>query len=187
MKKATVLSTALFLAVFTMASQANTDTTTPAETTAAETTTEAAESTATEAAAEPAAEEPTAPVLSPQVEKLVALYPRLIARIQPRGRVCFQGQECDINISVLAAAVDGQPRDGESIYKAICHTCHDSGLVGAPKLGDAGAWGARLGKGKDTLYHNAINGFNAMPARGGADIPDEEVKNAVDYIISKSS
>lgn len=192
MKKATVLSTALFLAVFTMASQANTDTTTPAETTAETTaeTAEAAESTAaeaTEAAAESAAEEPTAPVLSPQVEKLVALYPRLIARIQPRGRVCFQGQECDINISVLAAAVDGQPRDGESIYKAICHTCHDSGLVGAPKLGDAGAWGARLGKGKDTLYHNAINGFNAMPAKGGADIPDEEVKNAVDYIISKSS
>lgn len=124
---------------------------------------------------------------SPQVAKLVAMYPNLISRIAPYGKVCFDGEECDINITVLAPAVEGQARDGESLYKAICSTCHDSGLLGSPKLGDAGAWGARLGKGKATLYNNAINGFNAMPARGGADISDEEVQNAVDYILEKSS
>lgn len=32
-----------------------------------------------------------------------------------------------------------------------------------------------------------MNGFNKMPARGGADIPDEEVKNAVDYMVEQSS
>lgn len=125
--------------------------------------------------------------VSPQVAKLIALHPRLVARIEPRGKVCFDGQECDINITVLAPAVEGQARDGESIYKAICQTCHGTGLVGAPKFGDASAWGARLGKGKDTLYNNAINGIGKMPAKGGADISDDEVKNAVDYILSKSS
>lgn len=125
--------------------------------------------------------------ISPQVAKLIALYPRLVARIEPHGKVCFDGEECDITISVLSASADGGPRDGASIYKAVCHTCHEAGLVGAPKFGNAGDWAARIAKGKDTLYHNAINGFNAMPAKGGADILDEEVQNAVDYMVENSS
>lgn len=197
MKKAVMLSASL-LAMFTMATGQAQDTTKPAEeaptaTQTAEATAEAPKVEATDAPA--AAEAPKAeakpaediPQDSPQVAKLVAMYPNLIARIEPFGKVCFDGEECDINISVLAPAVEGQARDGESIYKAICSTCHDSGLIGAPKFGDKGAWGARIGKGKSTLYNNAINGFNKMPARGGADISDEEVQNAVDYIIEKSS
>lgn len=135
-----------------------------------------------------ASETKAAPSLSPQAQKLIDLYPRLIARIEPHGKVCFEGQECDININVLAAAVDGEPRSGEMIYKAVCQTCHDTGLIGSPKIGDVGVWAARLGKGKATLYDHAINGFNSMPAKGGnKDLLDEEVKNAVDYILEKSS
>ncbi len=164
MKKLTVLSATLCLAIFGMTSQANTDTKATADS------------------------KPTAPVMSPQVQKLAGLYPNLVARISPHGKVCFEGGECDISINVLTAAVDGQPRDGATIYGAVCKTCHDSGLVGSPKLGDAGAWGPRIAKGKDTLYKNAINGFNAMPAKGGnTSLADEEVQNAVDYMISKSS
>ncbi|MER2012810.1 MAG: c-type cytochrome, partial [Psychrobacter alimentarius] len=59
--------------------------------------------------------------------------------------------------------------------------------LGSPIFGDAGAWGPRISKGKDTLYTHAINGFNAMPAKGGADIPDEEVQNAVDYMVEAAS
>ena len=110
-----------------------------------------------------------------------------MARIQPFGRVCFEGEDCDINITVMAAAVDGQARDGKMIYEGVCQTCHASGLVGAPKLGDKGAWAARIGKGKDALYNSAINGLNAMPAKGGADISDEEVQNAVNYMVEQSS
>lgn len=136
----------------------------------------------------PAAAAPAKPAVSPQVQKLLTQYPKLIARIQPYGRVCFEGEECDITITALAAAVDGQPRDGKTIYSAVCATCHGTGLVGSPKLGDAGAWGPRIAKGKETLYNHAINGFNAMPAKGGnTSLADEEVQNAVDYMISKSS
>lgn len=138
-------------------------------------------------AEEPKKEKITAMPVSNQVAKLMTLYPDLVARISPYGKVCFDGGECDINIAVLAPAVDGQPRDGESIYNAICKTCHGTGLVGAPKFGVAGDWSPRIAKGKDTLYNNAINGIGAMPAKGGADIADEEVKNAVDYMLSKSS
>src|SRR5690606_31017847 len=48
------------------------------------------------AAAAPAAEEPI-PEDTPQVQKLIALYPNLIARIQPVAKVCFEDDEvCDV-------------------------------------------------------------------------------------------
>ncbi|MPX83311.1 c-type cytochrome [Moraxella catarrhalis] len=181
MKKAVMFSVAALLAVSTMATQAQ-EAVAPAETQTAD----ATEVTTAEAPAQAAAPVEEAPKESPQVQKLVAMYPNLIARIAPYGKVCFDGEECDINITVLAPAVEGQARDGESLYKAICSTCHDAGLIGAPKIGTSD-WASRIGKGTATLYNHAINGFNAMPARGGADISDEEVQNAVDYIIQRSS
>ncbi|MPY08953.1 c-type cytochrome [Moraxella catarrhalis] len=188
MKKAVMFSVAALLAVSTMATQAQ-EAAAPAETQTADVTevTEVTTAEATvEAPAQAAAPAEEAPKESPQVQKLVAMYPNLIARIAPYGKVCFDGEECDINITVLAPAVEGQARDGESLYKAICATCHDAGLIGAPKIGTSD-WASRIGKGTATLYNHAINGFNAMPARGGADISDEEVQNAVDYIIQQSS
>lgn len=184
MKKITVLSATLCLAIFGMSSQANTETNTPADSVAVN-------SDQTDQVDESQVQQvdtaPVATTVSPQVAKLIALHPNLVARIRPYGQVCFEGGECDITISVLSASADGSPRDGATIYKAVCHTCHDAGLVGAPKVGNTGDWAARIAKGKDTLYNHAINGFNAMPPKGGADIPDEEVQNAVDYIVQQSS
>jgi cytochrome c5 len=179
---------------------AEADATAAAESTEADATTEAdaaAEGGEADAAAEgtdaeaapvaAAAEEEPIPQDTPQVQKLMALYPKLIARIQPVGNVCFEGEDCDITVRAAGGSVDGEPRDGKAVYDAVCHTCHATGLLGSPMLGDAGAWGPRIGKGKDTLYNHAINGFNAMPAKGGADIDDEEVQNAVDYMITEAS
>ena len=150
----------------------------PAEETAAEET----------AAVAPAAEEEPIPQDTPQVQKLIALYPNLIARIQPVAKVCFEDDEvCDVTARSAGPAAGDGPRDGKAVYSAVCQTCHASGLLGSPMLGDAGAWGPRIAKGKDTLYTHAINGFNAMPAKGGADIPDEEVQNAVDYMVGEAS
>ena len=140
------------------------------------------------AAATPAVEEEPIPQDTPQVQKLIALYPNLIARIQPVAKVCFEEDEvCDVTARAAGPAPGDGPREGKAVYNAVCHTCHAAGLLGSPILGDAGAWGPRIGKGKDTLYTHAINGFGAMPAKGGADIPDEEVQNAVDYMVSEAS
>lgn len=140
------------------------------------------------AAAVPAAVEEPVPKDTPQVQKLIALYPNLIARIQPVGQVCFEeGEICDVTARSSGPSAGDGPRDGKAVYSAVCQTCHATGLLGSPKLGDAGAWGPRIAKGKDTLYTHAINGFNAMPAKGGADIPDEEVQSAVDYMVDEAS
>jgi cytochrome c5 len=78
---------------------------------------------------------------------------------------------------------------GKSAYNNTCALCHASGAAGAPKPSDKADWGPRIAQGKDTLYKHAIEGFNGakgvMPARGGSTtLTDEQVKAAVDYMVS---
>ncbi len=76
---------------------------------------------------------------------------------------------------------------GNAVYAAVCAACHDSGAAGAPKLGDNGAWSARLAQGYDTLLKHAIEGIRAMPAKGGnPDLDDVEVARAVVFLTNKS-
>ena len=75
-------------------------------------------------------------------------------------------------------------RSPEDIYKGVCASCHDTGVLNAPKMGNAGDWGARLDKGIDTLVDHAINGFNAMPPRGGnPSLTDEQIRAAVEFML----
>lgn len=82
----------------------------------------------------------------------------------------------------------GEPKSGEEVYNAVCSACHQAGVAGAPKTSDTAAWEQRLGDGgKDSLYSNAINGLNAMPAKGGdPSLSDEEVQNAVDHMLEQA-
>ncbi|CAA6803543.1 MAG: Cytochrome c5 [uncultured Thiotrichaceae bacterium] len=74
-------------------------------------------------------------------------------------------------------------RSGEAVYQSACLACHAAGVLQAPKL-EAGAWDSRIAKGLDGLTLSAINGINAMPARGGNPaITDEEMTNAVSYML----
>jgi cytochrome c5 len=88
-------------------------------------------------------------------------------------------------IELQAVTIAPGSRTGEQIYKATCGACHDAGLVGAPKTGDAGAWGPRLALGHDALTATAIAGKGAMPPRGGgSDLTDTEVRRAVAYLAN---
>ena len=80
---------------------------------------------------------------------------------------------------------------GADIFKKTCAMCHQTGVAGAPKLGDKADWGPRIAQGKDTLYKHAIEGFNgnkgAMPAKGGNPaFADDEIKTIVDFMVSKA-
>ena len=66
------------------------------------------------------------------------------------------------------------------------------GVAGAPKLGDAAQWAERIAQGMDVLVRHAIEGYQGssgfMPAKGARlDLSDEEVADAVDYMVSESS
>ena len=76
---------------------------------------------------------------------------------------------------------------GKSVYDVACFACHMTGAAGAPKLGDKAAWGPRIAQGMDTLVHNAINGKNAMPPKGGRmDLSDQDIVSAVAYLVEQS-
>ncbi len=90
-----------------------------------------------------------------------------------------------------AETVAAAAPSGEAVYNSSCAACHTAGVAGAPKLGDASAWTARLEQGNDVLYEHAIKGFQGsagmMPAKGGnANLTDEEVKAAVDHMIANA-
>lgn len=87
-----------------------------------------------------------------------------------------------------SAAPAGDLATGEKVYSATCQACHGTGVLGAPKFGDKAAWAPRVAQGKDTLYAHAIAGIRMMPPKGGnASLKDEELKAAVDYMVSKAS
>jgi cytochrome c5 len=76
---------------------------------------------------------------------------------------------------------------GQQIYRQTCAFCHDKGVAGAPKTGDAGAWSPRVAQGIDTLYASALHGKGAMPAKGGnPSLMDADVKAAVDYLTAQA-
>ena len=76
---------------------------------------------------------------------------------------------------------------GEKISQVNCILCHGAGVMGAPKIGDAAQWEARIAQGKDKLIDHAIKGINMMPAKGGnAALSDEEVAAAVIWMANQS-
>ena len=98
------------------------------------------------------------------------------ARIQPVAKVELA--------KAAAAKTDGKPRDGATVYNAVCMACHASGAAGAPKAGDKAAWAPRIATGSAALIKSAINGKNAMPPKGGnPDLSDAEVKAAVEHLV----
>ena len=87
--------------------------------------------------------------------------------------------------AVFDASAVVVPKTGQQVFEAQCTTCHTAGLLGAPKFGDAAAWGPRIGKGFDALWNSALHGKGNMPAQGGGDFSDYEVARAVVYMADK--
>jgi len=73
---------------------------------------------------------------------------------------------------------------GDAVYKAQCAACHDAGLAGAPKFGDAGAWAPRVATGYEALLTSALKGKNAMGAQAGGAFSDLEIGRAVVHLAN---
>jgi cytochrome c5 len=86
--------------------------------------------------------------------------------------------------SVEIKDANREARSGEDVFKAQCSACHATGAAGSPKFGDAGAWGARIGKGYEALLTSALKGKGAMGAQGGGDFEDFEIGRGVVYMAN---
>jgi cytochrome c5 len=114
---------------------------------------------------------------------------RMQAKIEENIRPVGQVNVGSVPASAPAAAgaAAAAPRSGDEVYNSACAACHASGVAGAPKLGDQGAWGARASKGVDGLLASVINGLNAMPPKGScATCSDAELKGAIEHMLSQS-
>ena len=76
-------------------------------------------------------------------------------------------------------------KTGEQVYAAQCVACHGSGVAGAPKFGDAAAWGPRVKSSYDALLASALKGKGSMSAQGGGDFSDVEIGRAVVYLANQ--
>ena len=90
-----------------------------------------------------------------------------------------------------AAEAASENTHGKAIYDQSCAVCHDHGVAGAPKTGDADVWGDRIATGTEMLVKRAITGYvgdeGVMPPKGGnMSLSDEDVAEAVHYMIEKS-
>ena len=115
-------------------------------------------------------------------------------RIRPFGEVYLPGEEQASSAPKLVKAADPTPvataLSGPQVYNTACLACHGAGIGGAPVLGDAAAWAPRIAKGSDVLGQHALNGFTGvgyMPPKGGrVDLSDQEVLDAVAYMVAQS-
>lgn len=79
------------------------------------------------------------------------------------------------------------PLTGEQVYNKLCMTCHDAGLSDSPIKGNTEMWAPRIAQGADILFKHSLEGFNAMPAKGGdMTLSDDEVKGAVVFMVNAS-
>lgn len=144
---------------------------------------------------------PVAPVVetpdgeSPQSEAAPATQPETqLARPAAASKpVAARAAAAPVESAAKAvdATVPGTPAPdlarGQQIYRQACAFCHDKGVAGAPKTGDAAAWSPRLAQGMDTLHAVALRGKGAMPAKGGnPSLSDADVRAAVDFLVAQS-
>jgi cytochrome c5 len=116
--------------------------------------------------------------------------------LAPIGRLALAGHDnsalaIQTPASGAAPTALPVPKSGEATFQTVCSACHGTGIGGAPRVGDHAAWGPRIGQGKAALYEHALKGFTGragvMLAKGGrADLPDDLVRETVDYMVKKS-
>ncbi len=133
-------------------------------------------------------------VIGVAIALIAVIYPLTVKNSTSAADAAGGSDEADIRIQPVAkfelakaeAPAASGPRDGATIYNSICGACHNTGAAGAPKIDDKAAWAPRLATGKDALIKSVTNGKNAMPAKGGATLSDEEIKNVVEYVMGKA-
>ena len=119
---------------------------------------------------------PSEPVAQP-INTLVETQPTVVAP-QQSPRIDYSPP--------VAQKVIASP---DQNYNSSCSACHNTGVAGAPKLGDKNAWAQRLRGGMDALYKSTLNGKpgTAMMAKGGAaSLSDTEAKAIVDWMIDRA-
>lgn len=112
---------------------------------------------------------------------------RVEKRLQPVAAVRLSGEPMPAVVETKAPPAAAEEKSPEQVVQTVCASCHGTGLLDAPKIGDQAAWEERMQQGLDTVVGYAINGIRAMPPRGGdPSLSDEQVRDAVLLMLKDS-
>lgn len=105
-------------------------------------------------------------------------------RLKPMAEVYVEGAPAPGSQPAARIAGVGSPKD---IYENNCKMCHQTGVAGAPKLGNRADWAPRISQGLDTLVKAAIQGIRAMPPKGNClKCTPDDIKVTVEYMLDAS-
>lgn len=77
---------------------------------------------------------------------------------------------------------------GKTYYELVCAGCHDSGALGAPKVGDFDQWRDIVKQPPEVTLERVANGYKAMPPMGMCYACTEySLMEIVDYMMESSS
>lgn len=107
------------------------------------------------------------------------------------GRAAMQAAQEAAAKAAAAQVAYGGTTDGKTIYGNLCHSCHEAGVAGAPKVSDKAAWAPRIAEGLDTLIKHATEGYTGksgvMPPKGGNPaLNDAQIKATVEWMVGES-
>jgi len=78
-------------------------------------------------------------------------------------------------------------QSGENTYKQVCASCHDAGVLKAPKFGDKAKWKPLIAEGQVILTAHGYFGVRGMPAKGGnPNLSVEGFADALVYMVNNS-
>jgi cytochrome c5 len=125
-----------------------------------------------------------AETLSSRIEPVGAVY------AGDTGRAAMAAAQEAAKVAAASQVAYGGTTDGKTIFGELCHSCHETGAGGAPKISDKGAWAPRVAEGLDTLVKHAIEGYTGksgiMPAKGGnPSLTDAQVKATVSWMLDQ--
>ena len=95
----------------------------------------------------------------------------------------------DVLFFLLSANTTASERleDGKRAYERVCASCHETGVEGAPIVGQPKDWNKRSDLWEAVLVEHAQKGFIKMPAMGGAEhTTDYDVSAAAEYMLTQT-
>ncbi len=112
------------------------------------------------------------------------------AQTTPRRSGLPRGVALAAVLSVLPlqqALAQSGGRSGKEVVEQVCAKCHETGAMGAPRIGDKAAWEKRESRGLSSLTANALKGIRNMPPHGGqTNLSDLEIRRAITYMVNQS-
>jgi cytochrome c5 len=107
-------------------------------------------------------------------------------RLEPVGKVRLSGEPAPTATAEPAVAeAPAAPKSGEEVVAAACAACHQTGVLGAPKIGDTAAWQERYAQGMEVLIDHSANGYKGMPPQGGQ-YSNAELEAAIEVMLADS-